>query len=328
MMKGASERIAVLARKARNRILRYLILILAAIINLMVFPFIKKIKNENPERQPVFIVGAPRTGSTALYQALTNYFNVAYIDNLASVLYRNLPLGIWLSNFLFNKNPHGNFKADFGNTQKYGWHAPSECGQFWYRWLSIEDHFVDRMDYSGKTVSEIRSEVFSAQEVAGSPLLFKNLNAGQRLRLLSDAFPKARLLYIKRDPRFVALSIMRARKKNGIQAGEWWSIKPCNFRDLIKLDELEMIVAQIFYIEKQIEEDLKLFCPDNVYVVNYNDLSHAKISEIGQWLGLPIKPGGGVPPFFQDSEETVNTEHWSQISFLVERYFSLKAGAI
>jgi hypothetical protein len=28
------------------------------------------------------MIGAPRTGSTILYQSLTNYFDLLYIDNL------------------------------------------------------------------------------------------------------------------------------------------------------------------------------------------------------------------------------------------------------
>ena len=37
---------------------------------------------EKLEYPPIFIIGAPRSGSTLLYQVLTDYFEVGYISNL------------------------------------------------------------------------------------------------------------------------------------------------------------------------------------------------------------------------------------------------------
>lgn len=290
--------------------------------SMLLAPVVKKIVkgSEKVSQSPVFIVGAPRTGSTALYQALTNSFNVTYIDNLAAACYRNLPTGIWLSKKLFGLRPHNNFKADFGDTLNYGWHAPSECGRFWYRWFPLEDHFLDTGSISEDSIQEIYSEVSAAQSIAGIPLLFKNLNAGQRLRVLSDSFPQARIIYIKRDPRFTAASIIKARESNNIPAGEWWSVKPKNFRKLMKLEEEEMVVAQVYYLEKQIEEDLALFESRNVRIVHYNELCEECVESLGEWLGLARKAGGSMPDFFQDSSDKMNVDQKNKLTQLARNY--------
>ena len=261
--------------------------------------FVRKYSKDAIAQQPIFIIGAPRTGSTILYQALTNTTDVLYIDNLAQRFYRNLFLGTWLSQKLFGNKPHNNFKAEHGSTKQYGLHAPSECGEFWYRWLPKDQHFIDDPEISEKMVSEIRDEITAISNFHKKPILFKNLNAGQRLRLIKKAFPKARVIFITRDARFTVSSILNARKKNNVQAGEWWSIKPKNYQELIKLSELDMCMAQIFYIEEQIKHDSGLFSQKDFKEVDYSDLSRKTVEDIISWLNIDMKDGS-LPDFFKD----------------------------
>ena len=56
---------------------------------------IKKYATKEPEYQPVFIIGSPRSGSTILYQLITNYLDVLYVDNLINLSRGNLFFGFW-----------------------------------------------------------------------------------------------------------------------------------------------------------------------------------------------------------------------------------------
>tara|TARA_R110000851_G_scaffold319526_1_gene483995 strand:- start:12684 stop:13667 length:984 start_codon:yes stop_codon:yes gene_type:complete len=269
---------------------------------------------------PVFIIGAPRTGSTILYQALTNLYDVQYVDNVACSWCRNLRFGMWLSTKKYGDAPHNNFNADYGGTERFGGHAPSECGEFWYRWLPTDRHFLDHQDVTARMRHGIKTELRGIANFSRKPLILKNLNAGQRLRLLKQVCPGARFIFVRRDPRFVTQSIIAARKKFGVREHEWWSIKPPNVSDLVSLPELEMCVAQVYFLERQIEKDLKLFPNENVREVHYQELDEKKIWELGRWIGAVSRPESKLPVFHKDKLEKLSTQNLEQLDELVNKY--------
>lgn len=234
--------------------------------------FHKKYASTELRHQPVFIIGAPRTGSTILYQTITNQLDVLYFDNLICGLKNSLMVGFWLSAKIFKNRPHDSFQSYHGNTTKFGSRAPSECGQFWYRWLPADRHFINNEDVDGTMVDQIRSEISSIINYYNKPLVFKNLNAGQRLRLLKKCFPEAKFIFMHREPIYAAQSILLSKRKIGIRDNEFWGIMPRNYKELIPLDPFEQIVKQIYYIEKQIEVDSNLFETKNFINVDYSEL--------------------------------------------------------
>ncbi|MDR9498522.1 MAG: sulfotransferase [Hydrogenovibrio sp.] len=260
-----------------------LIRLLSPPFNLVTF---NKFKGDVNHWAPIFIIGAPRTGSTILYQALTNQSDVVYIDNLSCFFKQNLFMGEWFSNKLFKQKAHNCFQSDHGNTKRCGWRAPSECGVFWYRWLPTDRHFVDHNEVSQKDIEQIRSEVTASTNYFNKPIVFKNLNAGQRLRMLVKAFPDAKFVFVRRDPLYTAQSILKAKRKLKIPGNQFWSIMPSNVEDLKQLEWPEQIVKQIYYLEKQIAEDLQLFPKENVFEVKYTDLSQQTISGLVEKLDL------------------------------------------
>lgn len=246
--------------------------------------------------QPVFIIGAPRTGSTVLYQALTHSFDVLYIDNLAGRYYRHLPTGLLLSRLRFGGRPHGNFRSEFGETGRYGAHAPSECGPFWYRFFSTERHHATRHDLSRSSTRKLRREVLGTSGLAGRSMIFKNLNAGQRLDALHECFPEARYIFVRRERAEVVSSITRARAKLGIGPGVWWSVQSADFEDLLHLEEPQMIVQQVERIEAQIERDVdELGLSGRVRTVWYSEFGDETLRDLGAWLGLKPRRGGNFP---------------------------------
>lgn len=237
--------------------------------------YYKKYSSQLLKHKPVFIIGAPRTGSTILYQTLTNQLDVLYVDNLVCKFHKNLFFGFWLSDKLFNQKVHNCFKSNHGDTSKYGFHAPSECGGFWYRWLPKDRHFIDFNDITDEMVEQIRDEITAVINYFDKPLVFKNLNAGQRLRLLQKCFPEAKFIFVKRNPLFTAQSILKAKRRVMIEDDEFWSVMPHNVEQLKKLNGYEQIVKQIYYLEKQIVQDSKLFDKKNFLTVNYKELGES-----------------------------------------------------
>jgi len=245
--------------------------VISPIIRLWESYYLKQYGGMPLKHQPVFIIGAPRTGSTILYQTLTNQLDVLYIDNLAAKFYKNLFWGFWLSNKLFKKQSHNCFSSDHGTTK--GLHSPSECGAFWYRWLPADRHFIDFNDITDTMVEEIRQEITALINYFNKPIVFKNLNAGQRLRLLQKCFPEAKFIFIKRNPLFVAQSTLNAKRKLGIQDTIFWSVMPKNVNHLEKMNAYEQIIKQIYFLEKQIVKDSQLFLKENFLFLNYENFT-------------------------------------------------------
>jgi len=258
-----------------------------------------------PTPAPIFIIGAPRSGSTILYQAMTNALDVLYIDNIAARFYFDLSLGLWLSRLMYRDRPHNNFLARRGDTAAFGGHAPNECGIFWYQWLPKDRHFVDRGTVPQRYVDQIRFAIEFPSRRFRRPLLFKNLNAGQRLRLIHEALPDARIIFISRDFEATVNSILRSRRAVGTPANEMWSILPRHHKDLTLLPEDKMCREQVRRIEAQIEEDLQLFKADQVYRLRLEDMSAATINDLQCWLGVNFRDGYMLPEFRQVSGKEI-----------------------
>lgn len=273
-----------------NKYVIYISLRLSKLISYWEKENIEKYSRIPLKHQPVFIIGAPRTGSTILYQILTNQLDVIFVNNLTCILHKNFFYGFWLSNKLFKQKPHNNFKSFQGDTSKFGLRSPSECGAYWYRWLSKDHHFIDYPEINDEMVNQIRDEITAVINYFNKPIVFKNLNAGQRIRLLSKCFPNAKFIFIKRDPLYTAQSIIISKKKLGMKSDEFWSIMPKNVNQLKKLSSAKQIVQQIFFIEKQINEDQKLVKKENFWIIQYEEMTNSKfINRAKDFIGVPYR---------------------------------------
>ena len=244
--------------------------------------------------QPVYIIGCPRTGSSILYQILTQKLDVLYLDNLADVLHPNLLLGMSLSKKFFDNKPHNCFSSVEGDTWACGLHAPSESGDFWYQYLPKDRHFIDYADFNEKHVRDFQRQIFSVIQKFEKPFLFKNLNAGQRMRLLSKVSPDAKFIYVKRDFHGTAFSILNSRNRLGKSNSDWWSIKPKDYNDLFGENVYELIVNQMFYLGKQIAEDASLFGKKNIISVDYKDLYENydnTLNRLKEFIGAELRTG-------------------------------------
>jgi len=226
------------------------------------------------EYAPIFIIGSPRTGSTIVFEHLSNELNILYTNNLTWKFYKNFLFSFILSDKIYKNRPHNCFESNHGATLSCGWNAPSECGTFWRRWIDVDNkNFYDADDLNDTQKNEIKNEIERVIKYFDKPILFKNLINGQMIRVLIDIFPNAKFIFVKREPLLTAQSILKAKRKNGMRDNDYWSIKPKNYSTLKEIDNpYEQIIKQIYYIEKQIIEDAKLLPKDNFLTLNYENL--------------------------------------------------------
>lgn len=219
---------------------------------------------------PVFIVGAPRTGSTILYQTITNYFDVLYTDNVVNHFYRTFFLAFKISNFFYGTKAHNSSESYLGQTYASGMHGPSECSGFWYRWLSTGKHYIEKGEIDMHSIHEIRNNIHAVSNYFKKHIVFKNLNNGQRLELINEVDKQSRFIFISRDPFFTVQSILLARRKIGYPKNKMFGVYPKNFKELEKYDEIEMVVRQVLNLEAEIKKSLSLFPKENIINIQYN----------------------------------------------------------
>lgn len=216
---------------------------------------------------PILIVGAPRSGSTLLYQLLTNSFEIGYQSNLMCMFFRTPSLGLDAHERLFGQSAFNVFQSSHGRTVSL--REPSECGKFWYQWFPRDRHFVDAGETSEAALREIRATFAMIARQSGRPFLMKNLNCGQRLRPLSEALPELIPIFVRRDPVETAVSILRARVKAHGHKETWWSVRPRDYEDLRGLPYPQQVARQVYLLERQILADFDRFPRSQRLVVDY-----------------------------------------------------------
>ncbi len=217
---------------------------------------------------PVFIIGVPRSGSTILYQLLSNYLLITYPSNIVELMKETPFLGFLMHDIFFDSRPHNNFYSQYGNTDKL--YAPVE-GTFWYNWLDKTKHHILPEDIDNDNKQKFRNFMEAVLNRFSRPLLIKNLAFGMQLKLIKELFPEAKILYIKRDKFFNAQSLYLAYKKFNIPSDKLWSIRPPGYDQLLNLPLPEKVAGQMFFLEKEIEANLPLF-GDNVVILQYEEL--------------------------------------------------------
>lgn len=238
--------------------------------------------SSSPIYQPVFIIGLPRTGSTFLYQLITNRYNVSYFDNLFDIMHKFPLSGMYYSNLIYGDKPHNCFRSTMGGTLRYGLHCPSEAGNYWYRFFERNKYRVLPEDLSQDLKKQLKLEFITILNRYKKPLVIKNLANSLRLILIKELFPKAKIIVINRKEQDVFNSILKVRKIKSIKANDFWSIYPPEIDSVKYNNEKELICSQIRSLEEQISKDIKIFPQNNVLMINYEEI----INSLGKALGV------------------------------------------
>lgn len=240
-----------------------------------------------PLRHPViFIVGAPRSGSTLLMQLVSDAFDIGYMSNGHCRYFGAPALAEKLLSPLRGKRP-SDFQSRHGATSRR--YEPSECAGWWYRFFPRDPAFVGVDDVEPARMRRMRRSLAALVNSFDRPVLLKNLYASVRLGPIIQLFPEALFVVVSRDELENARSLLRGRLQATGSYSTWWSVPPPAVESLRSLPPHGQVVEQIRGIYAQIDRDFDEFgvSAGRILRVRYESLcEHANrcIDEFGEFL--------------------------------------------
>ena len=252
-------------------------------------------------QKPIFVVGAPRSGSTLLYQLLVVRFDVAYLANLHC---RFFGAPAFVERAVGKRlRPPGDFTSRFGSTR--GLAAPSECGPYWYRFFRKSPQHVSLAEADPAQLERLRESVRAFAIAAGRPLVFKNLVNSVRLAPLAEALPEALFVFVRRDEADTAASILAGRRTVHADESEWWSVEPPQLERLRTLPPEEQVLEQVRAIESLVEETKEEIGHDRFLDLRYEDVcadTHRALASVAAFAerhGVALRVRRDVPARFE-----------------------------
>jgi hypothetical protein len=254
---------------------------------------------------PIFVVGAPRSGSTLLYQLLTDRFDVGYLAN-GHAREPGAPSLVERRRGLIRKRQAelGDYTSSFGGTA--GELGPSECGPFWYRFFPRHPHYVSADDFSSTSRRQLRAAIGAFAEACGRPVVYKNLVNTARMEAIAAALPEALFVAIHRDLAANARSLLEGRLRVAGAYDAWWSVEPPGIELLRQLPAHEQVVEQIRALDELVARVEGSIGPERVLHVAYEDLCadpRAQLERIAAFTarrGCELRERGEVPASFPE----------------------------
>jgi len=238
-------------------------------------------KYRSPAKPLLFIVGAPRSGTTLMLQWLANSGLFGYITNFNARFFSAPALGAKIQQMLqdpqyaFGKElelPGQGipFQSDLGKTE--GLFSPNEFWYFWRRFFPFSDiGKLSADELAGVEMDQFQKELAALEDVFNKPLVLKAMIINWNLRYLAEKIPAARFIVMKRQPFFNIRSLLTARKKFFGSIDEWYSFKPPEYAELKYLDPYRQVAGQVYYTNQAIEEELSAIEAHRYVKVSYED---------------------------------------------------------
>lgn len=243
---------------------------------------------QNASAHAVFICGAPRTGSTILYQLLIAGFSLSFFSNLTNRFFFQAPIvGLAIEAGARGRMPV-EFSSAFGKTQ--GELQPSEASRIMRNWFGggHPSQTVSATVMPGKTI-HLQRTLSSAEILYSAPLVIKNAWNCFRIDAIAEALPAARFLWIQRDIRSAAKSDLYARYAVQGSPTIWNSATPSNYQELLERPYWEQVVENQFEFNRAINSGLIASARDRFTHIWYEDLCRypmKTLSAVGRGLGL------------------------------------------
>lgn len=218
----------------------------------------------------ILVIGAPRSGTTLLFQSLVYALDVGYPSNLMARFYETPSIGARLHKTLIKDSfkTINQFKSVHGVTQRID--EPHEFGYFWARHFNIgkDVHEPSKEDLQKLDLERLKKELYSMTSVFDKPIVLKCPLGVYFLEFLSQV-PEVYFLFTSRNFENNKKSILKARKERLGDEQLWWSIRPKEYHEVKKLNPSEQVDFQLNSILKSIEHSERFINVNRKFRMQY-----------------------------------------------------------
>jgi hypothetical protein len=257
-------------------------------LNAILAPHEEEDYRDLAERFPTLhVIGVPRSGTTLLYQAVVSGLDIGYVNNLVAAFWRAPVYGVLLSRKLGIDSGDATFESRYGRTDAVG--EPHEFGYFWNAHLGYPNLRERGPDHEATIdFPHLAKIIRNMAEAAGGPIAFKPMLLVWHLDAMCEYLPLSCFVWIRRDHRATALSLLGMRRALFGSVEGWASLQPTIPQGISVESPAQQVAAQVLLLERTIERRVQRIGEDRVVRVSYDDLCDrpdAVLEQVRELLG-------------------------------------------
>jgi hypothetical protein len=213
---------------------------------------------------PLFIVGAPRAGTTLIYQYLVNSYEFGYFPNIAKLNPCACVSYAFIGKLFYKYVPK--FESKYGVVS--GALSPSDGWSIFLRWFPKYDSFEK---VKIESLYELKNIIHFYEKLFDAPFINKNNGNSIRIKFLDSLFSNAIFLHVRREIKDAIISLLEARRFHKVPLNDWWSAAPPQyFRNKFN-SEFEQAVYTVHGLDSFILTSLEIIPPERKLIVSYED---------------------------------------------------------
>jgi hypothetical protein len=212
------------------------------------------------DKPPIFLLSAPRAGSTLVYQSMLGQIRLAYISNFMALLPSCMVKLCKISKRVAYGYDGKIRESEYGHVP--GLFSPNEAWQITHKWF--------RETKGAREQEYVRRSFKMISAITGCPMLLKNPMNTFSIQEIRSILPNSRFIFLHRDPLMTAQSIVLARRKASGGDDQWFSVQPPGYESVMNKPTFYQVVWQVLSIEKFVMNSLSND-PERFLTVKYED---------------------------------------------------------